>query len=560
MKKFNSSLFFLLLVVLISRVNPAFGQITSPQGVNADILDYSLPFQETWDSGTFSFQQWTGEGNWICKTSAGDPAPSADFTRQPVMTGYSTSLISAEIDATGWSCAKIWLDFDYKLEDVTASGTEQLYVEVMWDSVWHPGTEFVNNGSTGWISTHLDISAAMGKIIRVRFRANGTTTANILNWYVDNINLYGVGDPPEDLQGWQSNNSVHLTWYPPPCFQAGQTMCFIFDDGSEENGWGINPGYTFWLGNLFPVSSSCSGLLQSFELLWYDNPAATNQNFQIDVFSLAGILIGSSQTFPVPIPAPSTFMVVDLVDDIPFSGPFYGMVKWNSFTGATHYLGYDENGPYALQQLGYYYDGSGFGTIQIGNPGVFTERACGFLYGDNKLVKERTNDTDSSLLNGYNVYRYDSVSAGVIPFRKINPDVITGLSYTDLLDQDSLQYGIYMYYVTAVVNNSATGQFLYESEATDTLNIQFPAVGIRELKDGSISIFPNPANDFVTVKSDFKMDRIELWNFSGMEVYNQDVAGLKSAKIITSSFPAGVYLIRISTSRGIRNAKITIIR
>jgi hypothetical protein len=600
MKKVYTCFQLLIVIIMTGMAEPAFNQNASPQRADSVLPDYTLPFLETWDGGSLGFQQWTGEGNWICKTSAGDPAPSADFTRQPVMTGYSTSLISAEIDASGWTCASIWLDFDYKLEDVTASGTEQLYVEVMWDSVWHPVAEFVNNGSTGWISSHLDISQTIGKTLRVRFRANGTTTANILNWYIDNISVYGVGDPPEGLNDWQSNNSVHLTWSPPPCFQAGQTICFIFDDGNLENGMNILPGWSEWLGNLFPISGSISGTLQSFSILWYNNPAATDQPFQIDVYSQAGVYLGSSQTFTVPIPAPSTFMTIPLENGIPFSGPFYGMIHWNNFTGPTHWLGSDSDGPYSYLCLYYYFDGTTFTPIvAICACGCknFTERACGVLSDgktrvtlgpapltdvkqdheiDQRILSqasletfnpqgrvtmnmERTMDADSSLA-GYNVYRYDSVPTGVIPFRKINQNTITDLSYTDLLDQDTLQYGFYRYYITAVVNDPATGQFLYESAATDSINIQFPNVGIAAVSPGSVAIFPNPANDVVNVQSNFPISRIEVINYTGQTVYAKCYANTKLARISTSLLKSGIYVVKVITPKGTLTSRIIIIR
>jgi hypothetical protein len=562
------------------------------------VYGYPLPFIEPWDGGWLGYQQWTNDSNWIYNPATGNPAPSANFTWQPVRTNYNSSLTSMTIDCSAWTCATIWLDFDYKLNDRDANGTEKMTVEALWDNTWRKKFEMSNNGTIDWSSQHLDVSDAGGKGLKIRFRANGVSTAHIFNWFIDNIHVYGIGNKPIGFHSSQSQDTVNLTWDPPVCNGSAQNMCFIFDDGSEENGWAINPGYSDWLGNLFPVGSTVSGYLHSFEILWYNNGAATNQVFQIDVFNMAGALQGSSQTFTVPIPAPSTFMVVQLVNEIPFNGPFYGMIHWNNFTGATHWLGYDQNGPYVYMNLGHYYDGTAFSTMNgCSGPGNFTERACALVSGDDKEVKlgavqspgstpaeippgvlsgspsipldshdhttmnlVRTNDSDSSLLIGYNVYRYDAIPAGIIDFRKLNTNVINGTGYIDVLGLDTLQYGFYEYYITAVFNDSETGYFLYESPGTDTIIVQFPSVGLRSLSGGSIMIYPNPANDVVHVKSDFDISRIEVMNLTGQVVYNDIASNPKLAAINTASLQAGVYFIKVSTRKGIQTAKFTVVR
>jgi hypothetical protein len=546
-----------LLLIMIFRIGMANYGLPQESPNYPDTL--ALPFSETWDGGSIGYQGWTGDSNWVYDPADGNPAPCAEFTWQPVLTNYTSSLTSTTIDCSGWSCATIWLDFDFMLNDQSMGGTEKLDVDCFWDYSWHRVAEMKNTGSVGWTSEHIDITNAAGQGMKVRFRANGLSTSNIFDWYIDNISVYGIGNPPTVFLGTQCRDTVILTWEPPQCEQNGETTCLIFDDGSMENGWSISPGYTAWLGNFFPVTDSLSGTLQSFEMEWYNNTCVPLEVFQIDVFSQTGTLLGSSQTFQLPIPAPPTFMTLTLTNGIPFNGAFYGMIKWNGFPSCTSWLGFDENGPYASQDLGYYYDGTTFTPINIfggGNPGVFTVRACGVINSPYKMVKP----ADSSFLTGYNVYRYDSTPGGIIPFRKLNTSLLAGTDYTDVLGLDTLQYGIYEYYVTDVFNDSQTGQFLYESAGTDTITIQFPSVGIRLLSGGFIMIYPNPANDFVHVKSDYTISRIEVMNLAGQTVYNEIVSNPKLAKINTKYLQAGVYFVKVTTSKGIRTARITVIR
>jgi len=59
---------------------------------------------------------------------------------------------------------------------------------------------------------------------------------------------------------------------------------------------------------------------------------------------------GSTPTF-----TPSTDdWVTVTAPNIPFSGPFYAMVKWNNNATQTNYMGWDTDGPYSAQNLGWY--------------------------------------------------------------------------------------------------------------------------------------------------------------------------------------------------------------
>jgi len=335
-------------------------------------------------------------------------------------------------------------------------------------------------------------------------------------------------------------------------------MCFIYDDGNPESGWAISPGLTAWLGNLFPVGDSVTGNIHSFDILWNTNPVATSQDFRIDVFSQAGILLGTSQTFQVPIPPPATFITVTLAEDIPFSGPFYGMIRWNNFSGPTSFLGFDQDLPNAAQNLAYYYDGETFTHISVeagdGIPGIFTERACAYTFGAEKRP-------EANQLMGYDLFRYDSTRSGIVDFRKINTTVILVASYSDYIGPDTMQYGFYKYFVTAVFNNSVTNAFLCESPGSDTIGVRYPQIGgIEEIAEGSVLLYPNPANDAVYIRSDYNITGIEILNFTGQTVYSENNLNRKLERINVSHLESGMYLVKVFTFKGIRTVKITVVR
>ena len=155
---------------------------------------------------------------------------------------------------------------------------------------------------------------------------------------------------------------------------------FAFDDGSAETGWNILPGYLGWLGNYFPVSPSLSGYLDTLYVWFYNNSSGSGQMLTIDVFDNNHVIKGSTPGFLatsgawLSVPAP----------DIPFSGPFYIMVKWKYLQNPTHYLGYDTDGPYSSQNLERYRDSTGtWSNLVVAGgalPGVLLVRARASLY------------------------------------------------------------------------------------------------------------------------------------------------------------------------------------
>jgi hypothetical protein len=552
-----------------------------------------LPFFEPWDQGSFGYNDWSFaplQGNWTMNTGEGNPAPSADFSWQPVAHNYEYSLESPVLNAGPWTCSSLWFDFDYKLIDRNATGNEKLFAEVYYGGTWHQKAEIDNNGSTNWVPQHIDISGGQGKALKVRFRAAGANSDDILHWYVDNIHIYGICNSPTALTATQASNNVTLTWTAPECTGGGGgvVMQFIFDDGSAENGWAINPGYSQWIGNEFPIAATYQGVIQSFDVFFYYTPPGPDM-MTIDIFDATQTVVGTSDPFAQP---DNTWATV-LVNDVPFAGMFYGMVHWNMVASPTNYLGIDEDGPYSGQDLEWYFDGTTWDKFSnMGyNAGVMLVRATALVGGDLKKVtivpgqkptghitntaalrksdakfdtKNYTQmgpvkDSDSSQIIGYNVYRTDLGAQP--PYNKLNSAPVTATTYLDVLpNNSSSDYGQYKYYVTSVFNDSQTNTFLCESPGLDTIMIQFPAVGVNEIGKENVQIYPNPATQFVNVKSTLAIHQIEVMNFVGQTITTMKNVESKTARIDVSTVSAGVYFVKVYTSEGVRTAKITVTR
>ena len=410
-------------------------------------------FNEDWSSGVFWTNGWTTSGgnHWTITPFLGDPAPAATFKSFPAITGYDEYLTSTSIAAVHSPMLKI--RYDIFLNSNSAPGTNFMKIEIWNGTTWVVLKSYSNTSSIPWTTDSVDISGYTHNTFNIRFHASGGNITSINNWKIDNIKViandpalsscmsgynfylngtlqavtmapsfpipsdyaaygqsvtacvnaaYGSGNSIEVCQPFvakflcspinlgvaDDGSTASLTWTKPSCAPGSQN-CFIYDDGSMENGWSFNPGYTLWLGNIMNSGSSQSGQLTSFEMRWWDYTAATAQPFKVDIFNMAGALLGSSQTFVVPVPAPSGYMEVVLSTPISFTGPFYCMLKWNNFTGSTHWLGYDQSGPNVNAGLAYAYDGTTFipwTTYAGGAPGVFCLRACGTSLTDGSVI------------------------------------------------------------------------------------------------------------------------------------------------------------------------------
>jgi hypothetical protein len=183
-----------------------------------------LPFADDFSSGQFNPDMWIPGQNWLIDSESDNPVPAAKFKWDPLLQNYSSALESFWINATNIDSSSfdyIWFDYDIKLDDVSASSTEFMTVEV-WDSTtWIPAIEYANNGSFDWAHVHLNISElSRDRVFKVRFRANGSSSDAIHYWAVDNVEIYTETAflPPFNLVAEPlnpSDNDIRLTWAAP---------------------------------------------------------------------------------------------------------------------------------------------------------------------------------------------------------------------------------------------------------------------------------------------------------------------------------------------------------
>lgn len=570
------------------------GNTAGIQDVNI-ICGRPLPFYEPWDQGQFAYNAWSftpDQGHWSMNTGIGNPAPSADFTWQPPIANYSNALTSPVIDASPWTCASIWLDFDLKLMDRNNTGKEKLTLDLYYNGSWHQKAEYVNNGSTDWLPKHIDISIVKGKSFRFRFVANGVNTEDMLHWYVDNIHAYGACNEAQNLAASQSHFVTTLTWVAPECITIVPTVLVkVFQwSGTPDNGYFQNYDYAY-------------GVV--YDLAAYPDAALNKIDFHHASWGTTGIW-----DYKIHVVDWATFTELATI------GPFQttGDDKWennvplgtitgvggkqigimleplsNSPTDAYPCFSSDNVGPDGVSVFGALPNYSGFGTSGIGDflqnlwieipagDGMQVVQASKVNVNNNVTGRSKTgvvnsnlpsalmtnqftqvipgDAADSSVLSGYNVYRTDL--SGNPPYSKLNAAPITATSYVDTYP-NTLEDGIFKYFVTTIYKNSEDNTVLCEP-SSDTIQVIFPAVGMDDdLTSGQISVYPNPANEIVYVKSSYNINKIEIMNYVGQSVNIINNVDALNTKINVASLKAGVYFVKVTTNEGVRTVKVTV--
>ena len=156
-----------------------------------------------------------------------------------------------------------------------------------------------------------------------------------------------------------------------------------------------------------------------------------------------------------------------------------------------------------------------------------------------------TDNTDQTV-GGYNIFHMPPAGTD---FTMLNTALVTDTQY---VHTDVVEVGVHQYFVTAVLEDGSC------EANSDTIEIGWPYVGIDDPGAGAIQIFPNPASDIVTIKSSYTINEIEVMSFIGQQVYTQRGVDSRTTKLNVSNLRSGVYFVKVTTSQGVRAAKITV--
>lgn len=516
-----------------------------------------LPFHENWDAGSFVFDGWSfspSQGNWVLNTQEGNPAPTAQFNGTPVQYYYSYALVSPVQDFTSYSCADIFLDFDYKLTTNQVGSTEFLVAEIgRGGDIWEPIVQYSNAGTTGWVHSHTRLQGTEGLTPHLRFRAYGENSSHIESWQVDNILIYSTCYPPT-VVGDQGANTVTLTWQPPNCDGEGMTSWAQLDDGSDEKAYGGTLLQDISVGNRFNAGGANPITLHKVEAYFPHRPNHGSNMAVIEAYTQNHEKVATTVAF---VPPQNAWISLSLQAYLQPQTYYYVMVHYISPLHASNPVGYDTNGFVFSGDVAWVFNGVDWTRAMsyYGAPmGCFLIRVKTTIMSDSpnagsQGIVSQSNDTPSgSVLIGYSVYR--NHNAG--PFQKINSSLVTDTTYTDNLPPGS--DGTYCYYVTSMFNNEMIGIFLCEGYS-DTLCYDFP-VGLDTPMDNTIRLHPNPVYDQLMVESPAMIDRVMLINELGRTILDKKDISATTVPLILNHIPAGLYMVKIYTVEGVYVRKV----
>jgi len=79
---------------------------------------------------------------------------------------------------------------------------------------------------------------------------------------------------------------------------------------------------------------------------------------------------------------------------------------------------------------------------------------------------------------------------------------------------------------------------------------------INELVEGTVSVYPNPANAILNIESSNEISTIQIYNMTGSLVFSRDVINSTRFEINNTTFPSGIYFLEVNTTKGVEVHKV----
>lgn len=122
----------------------------------------------------------------------------------------------------------------------------------------------------------------------------------------------------------------------------------------------------------------------------------------------------------------------------------------------------------------------------------------------------------------------------------------TAYSHQYWSDATNAKYPLISYDIDA--SGSLTGQIVWMTRYASN-----PTSGIDEKEVLSVSIFPNPALDFITIESKDPVTKATIFDVSGKMILSKE--NPKGNRMEIQELPKGVYFLRVETESVVGNAK-----
>lgn len=200
------------------------------------------------------------------------------------------------------------------------------------------------------------------------------------------------------------------------------------------------------------------------------------------------------------------------------------------------------------------------------NPQSFQASTDSVHFGNNYQFQAAIKNTGTATFpqNDFNIYlvgyKDGNTSQQAITVDQQAHTISAGSTYTYQFNSnsfDELQPGYYVLKFIYTPTNSNQGDPILDDNnrwGGYPLYVLPANNGITEIKGADFSIFPNPANQSVSIKTNdpkTKIQDITLYDISGRMVYKKHQMSNDKIEINTSTFADGMYNLKINTNKGL---------
>ena len=141
--------------------------------------------------------------------------------------------------------------------------------------------------------------------------------------------------------------------------------------------------------------------------------------------------------------------------------------------------------------------------------------------------------------------------------------VISDTTYTFTPLSDSVRYTAMVrkqcHYATSNYDTTVYGEWKTVSFGTTIVDPPDDSVGIMQPEVEGFSLVPNPTNGAVLLTAEVEMTGVEVYTAAGVPFLRLPASG-RTVRFDTSTWPAGTYLLEVSTARGTTTKRLVVTR
>lgn len=326
---------------------------------------------------------------------------------------------------------------------------------------------------------------------------------------------------PYSVYASDTDASINLDWNAPNTSMVHDYNYNLIG----TNGYANEPYEDVWLGNIYETEDR--GTITAVEVYWWWNYTYDGE-VQLDILDAEGNIVMTSEVFDI---APDSWQMID-IPDVYFEGTFFAMIRWEDNPETTHFLGSQDSEPGT--------HGPNYGYIKYpGEDPYPVSNLLGYDVSFEIIVHteiEEMTDGDTKTVEGYNIYRglLDDVH-NAASWAPLNSSAVTDTTYVDNT-WPPIAGGNYIYAVEAIYT---TG----ESVLSFSNMLNYTPVGVEEIGDDDVRVYPNPAKDILFIEN-CQLGTAVIYNVTG-QVMGEYLINNSTNTINVSSFDSGLYIIRI---------------